>query len=368
VIAVSEPWIGEAEGARVLAALQRGELSGTHGIEIPTFEQRFADLVGVRHGVATSSGTTALHLAVAAAEIGPGDEVLVSASTNIATALAAVHNGAVPVPVDSEPETRNLDLDLLEALITPRTRAVIPVHLYGQPVDMDRLNAIANKHNLLVIEDCAEAHGATVRGRSVGSFGHMACYSFYANKIITTGEGGMVVTDDDALAAKLRLLRNLAFTTPRFRHEVLGYNFRMTALQAALGNAQLDRFDAILAGKRRVADSYNRLLAAVAGLRLPPETNWSTNVHWMYALEVQPDFGCTRDELLRRLASQEIEARTFFCPMNQQPCLIALPGFRVTPCPVADRLWLDGVYLPSSAHMDDAQIEFVAAAVSAARS
>ncbi|MDB4982840.1 MAG: putative PLP-dependent enzyme involved in cell wall biosis, partial [Myxococcales bacterium] len=228
MIPVFEPDIGDAEIEGVLAALKRGEISGSFGTAIPEFERLFASYVGCKHGVAMSSGTTALHAAVAAAEIGPGDEVLVSAMTNIATALAVAHNGAVPVPVDSESTTWNLDLDLVEKLITPRTRAIIPVHIYGHPVDMDKLMRIADAHDLLVIEDCAESHGATVRGRMTGGFGKMGCFSFYANKIITTGEGGMVTTNDDALAERLRLLRNLAFTKPRFRHEVLGYNFRMT--------------------------------------------------------------------------------------------------------------------------------------------
>ena len=213
VIPVYEPYVGEEEAEAVAAAVRRGEISGSFGESIPAFEQRFAHYVGVEHGVAVTSGTTALQLAVAAAGVGPGDEVLVSASTNIATALAAFHNGAVPVAVDSEDETWNLDLDLLEGLITARTKAIIPVHLFGHPVDMDRLLEIAERHGLVVIEDCAESHGATVRGRMTGALGHMGCFSFYANKIITTGEGGMVTTDDDALAERLRLLRNLAFQT-----------------------------------------------------------------------------------------------------------------------------------------------------------
>ena len=228
MIEVFEPVIGEDEIEAVVAALRRGEVSGTFGESISSFEQEFAEYCGCKYGVAVSSGTTALHLAVAAAQIGQGDEALVSASTNIATALAVIHNGATPVPVDSEETTWNLDLDLIESLITERTRAIIPVHLYGHPVEMDRLMEIAGRHKLLVIEDCAESHGATCRGKMTGSFGEMGCFSFYANKVITTGEGGMVTTNDDALAERLRLLRNLAFTKPRFLHDEAGYNFRMT--------------------------------------------------------------------------------------------------------------------------------------------
>jgi perosamine synthetase len=367
MIPVFEPVVGEEEIAAVAAALRRGEISGSFGRAIPEFEQGFARFVGVRHAVAVNSGTAALHIAVAAAGIGPGDEILVSASTNIATALAAVHNGALPVPVDSEAETWNLDLDLVEGLVTPKTRAIIPVHLYGHPVDMDRLMEIARRRNLLVIEDCAESHGATVRGRMTGSFGAMGCFSFYANKVITTGEGGMVVTDDDALAERLRLLRNLAFTKPRFRHELAGYNFRMTGYQAAMGTVQLGRIAEVVSEKRRVAHSYNRALAAIPGLRLPAEASWARNVYWMYATVVEPAFGIGRDELARRLEADGIETRTFFCPMNQQPCLQKLTGFRTTPCPVADGLWENGLYLPSSLTLTAEQIQWIADRMRVAR-
>src|SRR5262245_16148585 len=321
MIPVFEPDISETEIESVLAALRRGEISGSFGTAIPEFERLFAAYVGCKHGVAMSSGTTALHAAVAAANIGPGDEVLVSALTNIATALAVAHNGATPVPVDSEAITWNLDLDLVERLITPRTRAIIPVHVYGHPVDMDRLMRFADAHDLLVIEDCAESHGATVRGRMTGGFGQMGCFSFYANKIITTGEGGMVTTSDDALAERLRLLRNLAFQRPRFLHELAGHNFRMTGYQAAMGLAQMDRIDFILAQKRRVAHTYDRLLEDVRGIVTPAELDWARNVYWMYGIVVTEEFPLSRDELMAYLAEREIESRTFFCPMSRQPFL-----------------------------------------------
>ena len=344
-------------------ALRRGEISGTFGNYLKQFEERFAAFIGVRHGVAVTSGTTALQLAVTAAGIGPAHEVLLSSSTNIATALAVVHNNAMPVPVDSEGETWNLDLDLIEPLISEKTRAIIPVHLFGHPVDMDRLMEIANRHGLLVIEDCAQAHGAMVRERKVGGFGRMGCFSFYANKVITTGEGGMVVTDDDALADRLRLLRNLAFTTPRFRHVEAGYNFRMTGYQAAMGLAQLERIETILAEKRRVAGLYNEYLGGIAGLQLPVEKEWARNVYWMYAVVVKPEFGMSRNELANELRIQGIDTRTFFCPMSQQPCLVERPGFRQVPCPVADRLWEQGLYLPSTYTLPDARIRSIANAV-----
>jgi perosamine synthetase len=271
------------------------------------------------------------------------------------------------VPVDSENETWNLDLDLIEGLITSRTRAIMPVHLFGHPVDMDRLMGIARRHDLIVIEDCAESHGATVRGRMTGSFGHMACYSFYANKIITTGEGGMVVTNDDVLAERLRLLRNLGFTNPRFWHKVAGYNFRMTGYQAAMGLAQLNKIDHIVEQKRALARRYHERLSSVRGLKLPVEMSWAKNVYWMYAVVVTPELGITRDELTARLASKGIETRTFFCPMNQQPCLLEIPEFRPVPCPVADELWRTGLYLPSAYTLTDDELDQVRDAILAAR-
>ncbi|HLO13718.1 MAG TPA: DegT/DnrJ/EryC1/StrS family aminotransferase [Anaerolineales bacterium] len=366
-IPVFEPAIEQDEIDSVVAALKRGEISGTFGESLKEFEQRFAEYCECKYGVAVANGTVALHLAVAAAGIQPGDEVLVSACTNIATALCVAHNNAIPVPVDSENITWNLDLDLIESLITPKTRAIIPVHLYGHPVDMDRLMKIARQHHLIVIEDAAEAHGATVRGCKVGSFGNMACFSFYANKIITTGEGGMVITNDEKLAERLRLLRNLGFTTPRFRHEVLAYNFRMTGYQAALGVAQLNKVERIIEEKRRIAHTYNRYLGDIPGLQLPVELDWARNVYWMYALTVKPDFGLTRDELAQKLAEAGIETRTFFCPMNQQPCLQKIPGFRALPLPVADELWLTGLYLPSTHTLTEATIGKIADVIQAAR-
>lgn len=363
MIPVFEPIISEDEIAMVVDALRKGEVSGTFGKYIDDFESEFAAYVGCKFGVAVNSGTSALHLAVAALDLERGDEILVSASTNIATALAALHNGVIPVPVDSEPETWNLDLDLIEGLITPKTKAIIPVHLYGHPVDMDRLMEIANKHNLIVIEDCAESHGATVRGRMTGSFGQMACFSFYANKVITTGEGGMITTNDEDSAERLRLLRNLAFTNPRFRHELAGFNFRMPGFVAALGLAQFRKIEKIVDEKRRVAHSYNQKLKNIPGLQLPPEMDWAKNVYWMYGIVIKPEFGISRDKLTEALNERGIQTRTFFCPMNQQPVLEKMEGFRKVPCPVADSLWETGIYLPSAWNLSEENISFIADAI-----
>ena len=358
-IPVHEPDFGDEEIAAVVGALKRGEISGSFGSAIPEFEERFAAFCGCSHGVAVSSGTTALQLAVQAAGIGWGDEVLVSASTNIASALAAYHNNAVTVPVDSEPVTWNMDASLIENLISPRTKAIIPVHLFGHPCEMDRIMEIARKHSLVVIEDCAESHGATWQGMMTGSFGDMGCFSFYANKILTTGEGGMVVTSNAKLAERLRTLRNLAFGKPRFFHQMAGHNFRMTGMQAAFGLAQLAKIEGFIQIKRKIAHTYNRLLKDVPGLQLPPEMPGAYNVYWMYAVTIGPEFGISRDQLAAHLADNGIETRTFFCPMNQQPFLREQPGYRDVPCPVADRIWTSGLYLPSANNLSEADIERV---------
>jgi len=365
MIPVFDPVIGEEEIAAVTDALRKGEISGSFGKYITDFEEAFAAYCGCKYGVAVSNGSTALHLAVAALGIRPGEEVLVSASTNIASALAIYHNQAIPVPVDSEETTWNLDIDLIESLVTSRTRAIIPVHLYGHPVDMDRLVAVCKEKNIAIIEDCAESHGATCRGKMTGSFGDMACFSFYANKIITTGEGGMVVTNDAGLAEKLRLLRNLAFTTPRFMHQEAGYNFRMTGYQAAMGLAQFRKIDSILEQKRRVAHTYNKHLKGLDALQLPTEADWAKNVYWMYAVVLSQKSKISRSQLLGKLASDGIDTRTFFCPMNLQPCFDdVFRNHPPPPCPVADKLWENGFYLPSSINLTDEQIQFICKKIS----
>src|SRR5450432_613905 len=364
MIPVFEPIIGKEEMDAVMDALQKGEISGSFGSYIPNFEGEFAEYIGSKYAVAVSNGTTALQLAVAACDIKPGEEILVSASTNIASALAIIHNNAVPVPVDSEPETWNLNLNLIESLITSKTRAIIPVHLFGHPVQMEKLMEIAEKYKLIVIEDCAESHGASVNGKMTGNFGDLNCFSFYANKIITTGEGGMVTTNNEEMAKKLRLLRNLAFTNPRFFHEEAGYNFRMTGYQAAMGLTQVRKIEKIIADKRRVASLYNKYLQNKPGIKTPFEAAWARNVYWMYGIVVNPEFGITRNELVKKLSDQGIDTRTFFCPMNIQPCVQRVKGFRQIDCPIAENIWENGLYLPSSTNLTEDQIAFVCDAIS----
>lgn len=367
MISVSQPVFGDEEIEAVVNAMRRGEISGTFGTSISRFEELFADYCGTKYGVAVSSGTAALQLSIAAAGIGPGDEVLVSACTNVASALAIYHNGALSIPVDSEASSWNLDLDLIEQLITPRTKAIMPVHLYGHPVDMNRLCDIAHQHNLIVIEDCAQSHGAQCREKMTGSFGDMGCFSFYANKIITTGEGGMIVTDQHDVSQKLRLLRNLAFGEPRFYHELAGYNFRMTGYQAAMGCVQVPKIEQIISKKRENAFLYNKYLRQIPGLILPTEIDWGRHVYWMYAIEITPEFGLSRDMLSNFLMKQGIETRTFFCPMNLQPFLRNQPGYKAVPCPVAERLWKCGLYLPSSANLDESVIVRICETIRVAR-
>ena len=360
MIPVFDPEIGDDEINEVVKALKAGEISGSFGNYIPEFENMFAEFVGCKYGVAVTSGTTALHLAIAALDLKPQDEVLMSSSTNIATALAVYHNGSVVIPVDSEPRTWNIDTDLIESQITERTKAIIPVHLFGHPVKMDALMKIADKYKLNVIEDCAESHGATWLGKKTGSFGHSACFSFYANKIITTGEGGMITTNDKVLADKYKYLRNLAFGKPRFYHYMAGYNFRMTGYQAAMGVAQTRKISRIIDDKRNVAKNYLKYLSNLQEfLQLPVEEDGALNVYWMFGIVLKESLKLSKDEMIDELQKRGIESRSFFCPMNRQPFIIEKFKNKLSETPVADRLWERGIYLPSSNKLSEEQIKFI---------
>jgi perosamine synthetase len=363
MIPVFKPLITKKDIKSVLAALNKGEISGSFGNTIEKFEKKFADYCGCKYGIAVNSGTSALQLVVRALGIGFGDEVLVSSSTNIATALAAVHNNAIPVPVDSDKNSWNLDLNLIEKLITKKTKAIIPVHLYGLPVDMEKLCLIAKKYNLRVIEDCAESHGATFNGKMTGSFGDAGCFSFYANKIITTGEGGMIVTNYTRLADRLRLLRNVGFSKPRFKHYIAGFNYRLTGYQAALGLSQFKRINTILKKKIKIANKYSKILKNIKGLQLQGSTKGAKNVYWMYGIIVNKDFSLTRDQLQKYLFTKEIETRTFFCPMNIQPCFKSLKNYSKYFCPVSESFWKKGLYIPSSHHLKDQEISKITKAI-----
>jgi perosamine synthetase len=330
------------------------------------FEEQFAAAAGCRHGVACANGTVALHLALASLGIGPGDEVIVPTFTMIATANAVTYTGATPVLVDAEPETWNMDPAAIRWKVTPRTRGIVVVHTYGHPADMDAIAEVAEKKRLFLLEDAAEAHGAIYRGRPVGSLGDAACFSFYGNKIVSTGEGGMVTTDDLELAKLARRLRDHAFSDDRhFWHRYLGFNYRMTNLQAAVGLAQTERLDVLVARRRDNARRYRAALAGIPGLTLPPERADVTNVFWMFALMVEDAFGCSRDELRRRLARRGIETRTFFVPVHLQP--IYHRRFRGEAFPVAEELCRKGLYLPSGPTLTEAEISYVAHEVARAQ-
>lgn len=365
IIPVCEPYLAGNELKYVMDCVQSNWISSA-GKYIPLFEETFARCCGTRYGVACTSGTTALHLALATLGVGTGDEVIVPTFTMIATANAVTYCGAKPVFVDSEAETWNMDPARIEEKITPRTKVIMPIHTYGHPADMDAINEIARRHSLYVVEDAAEAHGAEYKGQRCGSLSDVACFSFYANKVITTGEGGMLTTDNEELARIARNLRDHAFSEERhFWHKYLGYNYRMTNLQAAIGVAQTERFDELVECRRRNAYYYSSLFKEVPGLTLPPEKPWAKSVFWMYGILVEDEFGISRDELRRRLAQRGIETRTFFIPIHIQPIYYREHGQERFP--VAEELCRKGMYLPSASSLTRQEMDFVVECVVEAR-
>jgi perosamine synthetase len=364
VIPVCATRLDGNERAYLLRCLDTNWISSA-GPFVKEFEAAFSAAVGCAHGIACANGTVALHLALTALGIGPGDEVILPAFTMIATANAVTYTGATPVLADSEERTWNVDPARVATRITPRTKAIVVVHTYGHPADMDAILAIARRHRLLVIEDAAEAHGATTGGRPVGSLGDVATFSFYGNKIVTTGEGGMVTTNDAALARVLRRLRDHAFSDERhFWHTYLGFNYRMTNLQAAIGLAQTERLAQLVAIRRENRRLYDARLKDVSGLVLPPEAEDVSSVFWMYGILVENAFGRSRDALRTRLADAGIETRTFFVPIHLQP--IYYRRFQGQRFPVAEALCLKGLYLPSGPGLTPADVDFVAEAIARA--
>lgn len=359
LIPVADTLLDGNEMTYVAECIQSNWIS-SQGRFVKEFEREFARAVGCEYGIACSNGTVALHLALAALGLGPGDEVIMPTFTMIATANAIGYTGASPVLVDAEPATWNIDPGLIEEKITPRTRAIVIVHTYGHPARMTEILELARKYDIPVIEDAAEAHGALYRGRPVGSLGFGASFSFYANKIVSTGEGGMVVTNDRELAEVARCLRDHAFSPERhFWHQYRGFNYRMTNMQAAIGLAQTERLPKLIAKRRETARQYEEVLRHVEGLTLPVEETGVTNVYWMYGLLVEEEtFGCSRDELRRRLAAAGIETRTFFIPIHFQPIYFA--QFRGQRFPVAEALCRKGMYLPSGPALTAEEIRYVA--------
>jgi len=358
-VPVSRPLMGAIEDEYVGNAVHSKEISGLSQQYIPKFESEFAAFCNVKHAASVNSGTTAIQLAVATLGIGPGDEVLVSSLTNMATFFAVLYQGAKPIAIDSEFDTLNMDPTLLEAKITERTKAIIVVHLYGHPADMDPIMKIARAHNLFVIEDAAEAHGAKYNGKMIGSIGDIGCFSFYSNKIITTGEGGMLVTNNDEWAARARLIKNLAFGIEnKFMHQAIGYKFQMTNLQAALGAAQMTRIQDIIARKREIAATYTKAFSAEPDIITPIEKPYAFNVYWMYNIVLGGKLSGKRKLIIDELKKLEVESREDFVPFNQQKIFIEQGIADPDSCPVANRLGEDGMYLPSGNDITEEELAY----------
>jgi perosamine synthetase len=368
LIPVNEPLLTEADFASVNVALRSGWISGA-GPQVEAFEAAWASYCGRQYGVAVANGTVALQVAVDLLDLQPGDEVIMPTFTIISCALPVVQARAVPVLVDSDPLTWTMDVSQVEARITPRTRAILPVHIYGHPVDMDPLLDVARRNQLRIVEDAAEAHGAEYRGRRAGSFGESSSFSFYANKLVTTGEGGMVVVDDERLAERARSLRNLGFQPGRrFLHSEIGFNFRLANTQAALGVTQIARIDEIIARKRRMGQAYTEQLSEVAGIELQVQQPWARGVYWMFGLVLDQATGLDAEKFAARLWSRGIETRPFFLGMHEQPVLRQRGLFVGERYPVAERLARQGLYLPSGLGLREQQIDTVCKAVRVALS
>lgn len=354
MIPIAEPVLGEEELNNVIEAVKSGWIS-SQGKFILEFEQAFARYCGVKHGIATANGTVALHLALEALGIGKGDEVIVPTLTFIATANAVRYTGATPVFVDSHPDYWCIDPEKIERAITPKSKAIIPVHLYGHPCDMDAIMDMARRYSLYVIEDAAEAHGAEYKGQKVGSFGDINCFSFYGNKIITTGEGGMCLTNNDELASKMRILRDHGMNPNRkYWHDVVGFNYRMTNLQAAVGVAQVRKLDEFLAVKCRIAQWYAAGMSKMASDRtvgLHPQMTWAKCVYWMYSIIIAGITRTDRDKLIEKLGQQEIQTRPLFYPIHTMPPYRSSEKFAV-----AEELSRTGLSLPSSHRLTSAEV------------
>lgn len=359
IIPVSKPTLTGNEMKYVQQAIATNWISSA-GSFIRDFEVKFAEVCGAKYGIACANGTVAMHLAMATLGLEADDEVIIPTFTMIATANAVAYCGAKPVLVDMEPNYWQMDVDQVAAKITPRTKAIVPVHIYGHPTDMDPLRELAQKHGIMIIEDSAEAHGGEYKGQPCGSLGDAAGFSFYGNKIITTGEGGMVTTNNREIAKLAWNLRDHAFSHERhFWHKFVGFNYRMTNLQAAVGLAQVEQMATFVAQRRQNALEYNCRLSTIPGIRTPAEAPWAKNVYWMYGIMVdEKEYGMNRDQLRKVLADNGIETRTFFIPMHCQP--VYWDAFKGQRYPVAEDLCKRGFYLPSSSSLALDEIEYVA--------
>ena len=372
IIPVNEPLIGERESEYVMECLRTGWISSA-GRFIKLFEEAWAHYCGRRYGIAMSNGTVVLEAAVAVLDLQPGDEVIMPTFTIISCAQAITRFGGVPVLVDSDPDTWCMDVTQVESKITSRTRAIMPVHIYGHPVDMDPLFALAEKYNLAIIEDAAEVHGAEYliahgtsdeRWQRCGSFGDMSTFSFYANKIITTGEGGMILTDDPTVAERLRDYRNLCFRRERrFYHTEIGNNYRLTNMQAAVGLAQVEQIEQYLAKKRWMGKRYTEQLSDIPGLQLPIEHPWARHVYWMYGLVLDEATGLDAKSFAQKLVALGVHTRPFFLGMHEQPVFHQMGLFQGEEYPVAERIARQGLYLPSGMALTEEQLDATCQAV-----
>lgn len=357
-IPVCAPMVGEREVELVSKCIRSSWIS-SQGPYVPEFEEKFARFCGADFGAATNSGTTALHLALAALRIGRGDEVILPTFTMIASINAVEYTGAKTVLVDADSETWNMDVSSVKQKITKETKAIMPVHIYGHPTDMDPLLELGDQFGVHLVEDAAEAHGAQYKGKTTGSIGDVGSFSFYSNKIITTGEGGMNVTSNAELAERMRWLRAHAFGRggKHFWHEELGFGYRMTSLQAAVGLAQMERIDEMVQRRIDHAQQYNEMLRKLSGseITLPPEKKWAKNVYWMYSILVNDSK--KRDDLMAWLSKRGIETRTFFYPIHRQPYYAS--RYTEQKFGVADDISKRGINLPSGSGLTREEISYV---------
>ena len=353
-IPISKPSITKLEIDFVTDAVTSTWVSSL-GPYIDRFESEFALFCGSRHAIAVSNGTVAIHLVCHTLGIGPGDEVIMPNLSFIATANAVILTGAKPVYVDIDPFNLCVDPIKVEEAITTKTKAIMPVHLYGHPADMIAINQIAKKHKLLVIEDAAEAHGASIGGKRVGSWGNCATFSFYGNKNLTTGEGGMITTDDDEFASKCRYLRDHAMSKEkRYWHTELGFNYRMTNIQAALGCAQLQRIDELMEKRSLVYNSYFKRLGDIDGIRLNRTSPWALNSYWLVCVEIEGYTEEKRDNLMVELKKKNVDSRPFFYPMSEMPYINESPN-----TPVTHTVYQRGINLPSFVDLTEDEIEYI---------
>lgn len=368
-IPVCEPMLAGNELKYVTDAVSTGWISSA-GSYVTAFEKAFAAYCGVRYGIAVCNGTLALHLALRALGVGPGDEVIIPDFTMIASALAVCYCGAKPVFVDADASTWNMSVSAVEQHITPATRGIMAVHIFGNPCDMTALQQIADRHGLWLMEDAAEAHGATWHGKKAGALSRIAAFSFFANKNITTGEGGMVVTNDDKLAASCRYFKNMCFPldAPRtYLHADIGYNYRMSNLHAAIGLAQTEKADDYKALRQAHGRQYRERLRTIPGILLQEGSADSESVNWMNGLAIMPDYGRSRDELIAHLHDNGIDTRLFFNGMHRQPALKAFGCRCEGDYPVSDMLADNGFYLPSGSTLQESDIDRVCDVIAAFR-